>query len=111
MKFFPHLSKDEQRRRFLVRIDEPDKNRKFGPANIEERKFWKHHMRAYENRLGATSTSDSPWHGVSADREKNARLLVSQIALDAFDGFRMHCPKINAEREWELRSIRKRHAS
>ena len=111
MKFFLHLSKDEQRRRFLVRIDEPDKNRKFGPANIEERKFWKHHMRAYENRLGATSTSGSPRHVVLADRAKHARLVVSQVALDACDGFRMHCPKMSAEREWELRSIRKRHAS
>lgn len=111
VKFFLHLSKGEQCRRFLARIDDPDKNWKSGAANIEEKRFWKHHMHAYENRLGATSTSDSPWHVVLADREKHARLVVSQVALDAFDRLRMHCPKMSAEREWELRSIRKRHAS
>ena len=86
VKFFLHLSKEEQRKRFLARIDEPDKNWKFSLADIEERKFWKHYMKAYEECLSATSTSDSPWYVVPADDKENARLIVSQIVLDTFEG-------------------------
>jgi polyphosphate kinase 2 (PPK2 family) len=60
--FFLHLSKEEQRKRFLARIDEPEKNRKFSTAEVEERKFWKRYMEAYEECLSATSTGDSPWY-------------------------------------------------
>ena len=81
VKFFLHLSKDEQRKRFLERIDEPEKNWKFSLADIEERKFWKHYMKAYEQCLGATSTSDAPWYAVPADDKENARLIVSQTNI------------------------------
>ena len=81
MKFFLHLSKDEQRKRFLERIDEPEKNWKFSLADIEERKFWKHYMKAYEQCLGATSTSDAPRYAVPADDKENARLIVSQTNI------------------------------
>jgi len=67
VKFFLHLSKEEQRKRFLARIDEPEKNWKFSLADIEERKFWKRYMKAYEECLRATSTNDAPWHVVPAD--------------------------------------------
>src|SRR5664280_2746884 len=67
IKFFLHLSKTEQRRRFLARIDEPDKNWKFSLADIQERKYWKHYQKAYEACLSATSTHHAPWHVVPAD--------------------------------------------
>ena len=110
IKFYLHLSKEEQRKRFLQRIDEPEKNWKFGLADIEERKFWKQYMRAYEECLGATSTRDAPWYVVPADDKENARLIVSQIVLDTFEGFKMTYPKTNAERRKELQSIRRQLA-
>ncbi len=108
IKFFLHLSEEEQRKRFLARIDEPEKNWKFSNADIEERKFWKQYTKAYEQCLGATSTGDSPWYVVPADDKENARLIVSQIVLDAFDELRMTYPKTSGKRRQELRSIRKR---
>ena len=108
VKFFLHLSKDEQRKRFLSRIDEPEKNWKFSMADIEERKFWNDYMKAYEKCLSATSTEDSPWYIVPADDKENARLIVSNIVLDAFKAFKMRYPKSNAKRRRELLSIRKR---
>jgi PPK2 family polyphosphate:nucleotide phosphotransferase len=107
VKFFLHLSAEEQRKRFLARIDDPDKNWKFSQADIEERKFWKEYMKAYEECLGATSTADSPWYVVPADDKQNARLIVSQIVLDTFKGLRMAYPKTSAERRRELEAIRK----
>jgi PPK2 family polyphosphate:nucleotide phosphotransferase len=108
IKFFLHLSKDEQRKRFLARIDEPEKNWKFSEADIEERGFWKHYMEAYEECLSATSTSDSPWYVVPADDKENARLIVSHIVLDAFDELKMSYPPTSEARRQELQAIRKR---
>jgi PPK2 family polyphosphate:nucleotide phosphotransferase len=111
VKFFLHLSKEEQRRRFLARIDEPEKNWKFSLADIEERKFWKHYMTAFEECLHATSKSDAPWYVVPADDKENARLIVSQIVLDTFDGLKMSYPKTSAKRRHELLAIRKQLAT
>jgi PPK2 family polyphosphate:nucleotide phosphotransferase len=107
LKFFLHLSEEEQRKRFIDRIDEPEKNWKFSQADIEERKFWGHYMKAYEKCLSATSTSSSPWHIVPADNKKNARLIVLQIVLDTFEGLKMEYPKTDAKRRRELQAIRK----
>jgi PPK2 family polyphosphate:nucleotide phosphotransferase len=107
IKFFLHLSKDEQRERFLDRIDEPDKNWKFSLADVHERKFWPLYMQAYEACLSATSTVTAPWYVVPADDKKNARLIVSQIILDAFNELEMAYPKTTAKRRQELKSIRK----
>jgi PPK2 family polyphosphate:nucleotide phosphotransferase len=107
IKFFLHLSKDEQRKRFLERIDEPDKNWKFSVSDIHERKFWKHYMRAYEDCLHATSTHHAPWYVVPADDKENARLIVSRIVLDALQELKMAYPKTTAKRQRELKSIRK----
>lgn len=107
VKFFLHLSKDEQRKRFLARIDEPEKNWKFSTADIKERGFWDDYQKAYEDCLGATSTSDSPWYIVPADDKKNARLIVSEIIIDTFEGLGMSYPKISPARERELLEIRK----
>ena len=111
VKFFLHLSKEEQRKRFLERIDEPEKNWKFSSADIQERKFWKNYRLAYEECLGATSTSDVPWYVVPADDKENARLIVSQIVLDAFEGLKMAYPKTTTERHAELLSIREQLAN
>jgi PPK2 family polyphosphate:nucleotide phosphotransferase len=108
IKFFLHLSKQEQRKRFLERIDDPEKNWKFSVADIEERGFWKHYMRAYEKCLSATSTSFSPWYVVPADDKENARVIVSQILLDTLAALKMNYPKTSAKRRVELLAIRKR---
>lgn len=108
VKFFLHLSKDEQRKRFLERIDEPDKNWKFSLADVEERRFWKHYQKAYEECLRATSTKHAPWYVVPADDKENARLIVSQILLDTFNELDMAYPETSAKRRRELHSIRKR---
>jgi PPK2 family polyphosphate:nucleotide phosphotransferase len=107
IKVFLHLSQEEQRKRFLARIDEPDKNWKFSLADIRERKYWKHYMNAYEACLHATSTDHAPWYVVPADDKENARLLVSQIVLDALHELKMAYPKTTAKRREELQSIRK----
>ena len=108
IKFFLHLSKGEQRKRFLERIDEPEKNWKFSLADIEERKFWKDYMKAYGECLSATSTGDAPWYVVPADDKENARLIVSQIVLDTLDALKMNYPKTGTKRRQELQAIRKR---
>jgi PPK2 family polyphosphate:nucleotide phosphotransferase len=107
LKFFLHLSKDEQRKRFLERIDEPDKNWKFSLADIHERKYWKDYMQAYGECLQATSTHHSPWYVVPADDKENARLIVSQCVVDALSNLKMAYPKTTAKRRRELTSIRK----
>ena len=108
IKVFLHLSQEEQRRRFLERIDEPDKNWKFSLADIHERKYWKHYMKAYGACLSATSTHHAPWYVVPADDKENARLIVSKIALDALNELQMAYPAITGKRRLELESIRKR---
>ena len=107
IKIFLHLSQEEQRKRFLERIDERDKNWKFTLADIHERKYWKHYMKAYEACLSATSTHHAPWYVVPADDKENARLIVSQIVLDALDELKTPYPKTTAKRRRELKSIRK----
>ena len=110
IKFYLHLSKEEQRKRFLERIDEQEKNWKFSTSDIAERNFWKQYMKAYEKCLSATSTSDAPWYIVPADDKQNARLVVSQIVLDTFEGLKMSFPKTNEKRRRELQLIRKQLA-
>ena len=107
IKIFLHLSKDEQRNRFLARIDEPKKNWKFSLADIHERTYWQQYMEAYEACLNKTSTRHAPWHVVPADDKENARLIVSQIILDTLNDLKMEYPKTSAKRRRELKSIRK----
>jgi PPK2 family polyphosphate:nucleotide phosphotransferase len=108
VKFFLHLSKDEQRKRFIERIDTPDKNWKFSGADIQERRFWPRYMTAYEECLSATSTRESPWFVVPADDKDNSRLIVSQIVLDTLEKLKMAYPETTPARRRELRAIRKR---
>jgi PPK2 family polyphosphate:nucleotide phosphotransferase len=107
VKIFLHLSKEEQRKRFLERIDEPDKNWKFSMADIHERKYWSSYVEAFEDCLGATSTNHAPWYAVPADDKENARLIVSRIVLDALSELKMSYPKTTAKRRAELLEIRK----
>lgn len=108
VKFFLHLSKDEQKKRFLERIDKPNKNWKFSLADLEERNYWKEYMHAYESCLSATSTKHAPWYIVPADDKKNARLIISNILLDTFKALDMHYPEADDKRQEELKVIRQR---
>jgi PPK2 family polyphosphate:nucleotide phosphotransferase len=108
IKFFLHLSRNEQEKRFLERIDEPDKNWKFSSSDIHERKYWKDYMRAYGHCLAATSAHHAPWYAVPADDKDNARLIVSQILMDALDDLKMAYPRSTPKRRRELLAIGKR---
>jgi PPK2 family polyphosphate:nucleotide phosphotransferase len=107
LKFFLHLSKEEQRRRFLDRLKEPQKNWKFSLSDIQERKYWKQYMSAYEDCLSATSSRGAPWHIVPADDKDNTRLIVSHIIVDALKGLDLAYPKPDAKRLRELKAIEK----
>lgn len=107
IKFFLHLSRKEQRKRFLERIDDPDKNWKFSMADVAERKYWKQYMHAYEECLSATSTDHAPWYAVPADDKLNARLIISAAILDTLQKLDMRYPELNAARRRELQKIRK----
>ena len=108
VKFFLHLSKEEQRKRFLERIDEPDHNWKFSRSDVQERAYWKDYTKAYEECLTATSSPHAPWHVVPADNKENARLIVSQTILDTLGHLKMAYPKTTPKRKRELKAIRSR---
>ncbi len=107
VKIFLNLSYEEQRKRFLARIDEPDKNWKVSPSDSHERKYWKHYMKAYADCLQATSSHHAPWYAVPADDKENARLIVSRIVLDALKDLKMAYPKTTEKRRQELQVIGK----
>jgi polyphosphate kinase 2 (PPK2 family) len=107
IKFFLHLSRDEQRKRLISRIEEPDKNWKFSLADIEQRKFWPQYQAAYEACLNATSTVAAPWYAVPADDKQNAHLIIAQIILDALHRLGMSYPRSESARQRELKVIRK----
>lgn len=107
VKFFLHLSMEEQRKRFLARIDDPDKNWKFSRADVEERKRWSDYMKAYEACLSATSTKMAPWYVIPADDKENARLIISQVVLDTLDRMKLTIPKAESSRLEELQTMRK----
>jgi PPK2 family polyphosphate:nucleotide phosphotransferase len=106
VKFFLHLSKEEQRKRFLARIDDPNKNWKFSSADIKERRYWSQYQEAYEACLSATSTEHAPWYVVPADDKESARLIVSKIVVETLRDMKMSYPKADATRKQELLGIR-----
>jgi PPK2 family polyphosphate:nucleotide phosphotransferase len=108
VKFFLHVSKDEQRKRFLARIDDPEKNWKFNPGDVEDRKYWKDYMKAYEACLHATSTKRAPWYVVPADDKQNARLIISQVLVDTLKRLKMSYPQATAAHRKELQALRKK---
>ena len=106
VKFFLHISKDEQRKRFLKRIDQPEKNWKFSQSDLKERELWKDYMKAYEECISATSTHHAPWYVVPADDKKNARLIISQVVVDTLKSLNLSYPKSDKARIKELHSLR-----
>ena len=108
VKFFLHLSKGEQRRRFLARIDDPDKNWKFSSADLAERQLWKQYQAAYADCLAATSTAHSPWYVVPADDKENARLIISKIVLETLESLKMAYPKTSPVQRKELLKIKRK---
>lgn len=107
IKIFLHQSKEEQRKRFIKRIDNPDKNWKLSVGDIQERKLWNQYMAAYEECISNTSSSHAPWYVVPADDKKNSRLIISEIILDTFNKLKMSYPKTSPKRRRELKVIRK----
>lgn len=110
VKFFLHLSEEEQRKRFLDRIDDQDKNWKFSLADMKERQYWKQYRQAYEECLSATSTNDAPWYVVPADDKGNARLIISEVVLETFKSLKLSYPIPSEEHRQELKLIRKQLA-
>jgi len=106
VKFFLHLSKEEQRKRLIDRIDDPDKNWKFSEADLVQRKAWDDYMSAYEACLMRTSTREAPWYVVPADDKKNARLIVSQIILDTLNALELEYPRTTQARVEQLQIIK-----
>jgi PPK2 family polyphosphate:nucleotide phosphotransferase len=110
IKFFLHMSKEEQRLRLLKRIDDPEKNWKFNKEDIVQRESWKAYQHAYEDCLAATSTLNSPWYAVPADDKRNAHLIISDVILDVLEGLHMTYPKPDHAKQRELIAIRKKLA-
>ena len=110
LKFFLHLSKEEQRRRFLKRLEDPARNWKFSQFDLVERGFWKEYRQAYEDCLSATSTESSPWLVVPADDKRNARLIISQVVCEALKDLQLEFPQPDAKRLLELKKLRQQLA-
>ncbi|MGA2244644.1 MAG: ADP-polyphosphate phosphotransferase [Verrucomicrobiota bacterium] len=110
LKFFLHLSQEEQRTRFLRRLEDPDRNWKFSKFDVAERGFWKEYQAAYEDCLTATSTDHAPWFAVPADDKLNARLIISQVVLNTLKELKMEYPKSDAARLKELQSLKRQLA-
>lgn len=106
LKFFLHLSREEQRRRFLARIDDPDKHWKFSRADMAQREAWDDYMTAYQDCLQATSSAESPWFVVPADDKRNTRLIVSRIIVDALSRLDLDYPSVSEQRESEIAAAR-----
>lgn len=108
IKFFLHVSREEQRKRFLSRLDDKKKNWKFALSDIKERRHWDHYMQAYEACLSATSTQASPWHIVPADHKDSARIMISDIILSTLRSLKMDYPEMNEDQHESMVSIRRK---
>ena len=107
VKFFLNVSKEEQKKRFLARIDTPSKNWKFEEGDVKERGYWKDYMRAYEDAIQTTGTPDCPWYVVPADDKKNMRLIVSAAILHEMQSMKLKYPELPAEQKAELAAAKK----
>ena len=107
IKFFLHVSKDEQKRRFIERVDNPDKNWKFSPADAKERGYWDDYMKAYEDMIKNTSTEKSPWYVIPADNKSYARIAIASAIIHALDEMDLEYPKVSAANQAELQEIKK----
>ena len=107
IKIFLNVSKDEQKKRFIERVDDPDKNWKFSAADARERGYWKDYMVAYEEMIQNTSTEDAPWYVIPADNKSYARIAVASAIIEALDGMKLEYPKVSEEKIAELQEIKK----
>jgi len=107
LKFYLNVSKEEQRKRFLERLENPDKNWKFSEQDLAERARWKKYRKAYEDAISATSTDDAPWHVVPADHKWFTWLVVSHVIIDALEKLELRYPKVDIARRRELQKIRR----
>jgi len=105
-KFFLHVSKEEQLKRFLSRLDEPEKNWKFSPTDASSRSSWGDYMEAYEETIRHTSTEDSPWYVVPADNKWFTRIVVASVVVDTLSSLDLHFPKVDAAKRKELAQVR-----
>ena len=105
-KFFLNLSKKEQKKRFLARLDEPEKNWKFSAADVKERECWDDYMKAYEDMIRHTATEESPWYVVPADNKWFTRLVVAAAIVDTLDGLDLAYPQVDAEKRKQLQAAR-----
>jgi len=103
IKFFLHVSKDEQKKRFIARIDDSSKNWKFSAADVEERKFWNDYQKAYEDAISATSKKYAPWYVIPSDKKWFARLAVSEIIVDTLTNLKLEYPKLSDEQIAQLK--------
>jgi PPK2 family polyphosphate:nucleotide phosphotransferase len=101
-KFFLHVSKEEQKRRFLDRLEEPEKNWKFSEADVHERKYWDDYMNAYEEMIRHTSTPEAPWYVVPADHKWFTHIAVSSAIIQTLEGLDLHAPKVDKQRRKQL---------
>ena len=106
LKFFLHVSHKEQNKRFLKRLDEPDKNWKFSASDVKERKFWNDYMHAFEEAIGATASKHAPWFVVPADNRWFTRLIVAAAIVDAVENLSLAYPKVDAAKKKELAAVR-----
>jgi PPK2 family polyphosphate:nucleotide phosphotransferase len=106
-KFFLNLSKKEQKRRFLDRLDQPEKNWKFSAADIHERSYWDDYMEAYEDMIRHTATPEAPWHVIPADNKWFSRIAVAAAIVDALEGLDLSYPKVDDAKKEELAAARK----
>jgi len=106
-KFFLHVSKKEQKRRFLERLENPEKNWKFSPNDAKEREFWSDYMNAYEDMIQQTATKDAPWYVVPADNKWFTRVVVAAAIIDALASLDLHYPKVGKEKLQELAATRR----
>jgi len=106
LKFFLHLSREEQKRRFLKRLDNPEKNWKFSPADVHERKFWPNYMRSFEEAIRATASDQAPWYVVPADNRWFTRLVVAAAIVETVEALDLEYPKVSAEQKKELAALR-----
>ena len=105
-KFFLNVSKEEQRQRFLARLDEPEKNWKFALGDVKEREHWDEYMEAYEDLIAATSTDESPWYVIPADRKWYMRMAVADAIVEALEGLQLEYPVVDEEKKKELEQAR-----
>lgn len=106
IKFFLNLSRDEQKKRFMERIDNPDKNWKFSASDAKERKYWDNYMDAYEQMIKLTSTEKSPWYVIPADDKPYARIAVASAIINAMDSLNLAYPEVSKEKLEELRQVK-----